>query len=187
MLIPLGILAAAAVQPPAGAYELIENISLTGDSGGVTFSNLSQYSGTYRHLQIRGLSRCTNNGSLAALMVRFNGDAGTNYSNHVLESINNVVYSGNGVSHNQIAHYIPGNTVTTGSFAPMVMDILDAYSTSKNTTTRAHSGFTAPGNWTILQFSSGAWYNTSALSSISILPNQSALLAGCSYSLYGVR
>jgi len=66
-----------------------------------------------------------------------------------------------------------------------VLDILDAYSTTKNKTIRSLSGMTGGAN--NLQLYSGLWNNTAAISSLNIFPGATNFVAGSRFSLYGIR
>jgi hypothetical protein len=79
-----------------------------------------------------------------------------------------------------------GNSGTASAFGGSILDILDAYNTNKNTTTRSLSGMTISG-YNRIVLGSGSWRNTAALTSISITDVFSSILAGSSFSLYGIR
>ncbi len=167
-------------------FHHLETVRLGGNAAFVEFTNLSRYA-DYQHFQIRGLARCTNSSTLAAMYFRLNGDSGANYSNHRLEGVNNSMGSNSEVSSTNLSSfYIPGNTAAGSSFSGFVADIIDPFEV-KNTTIKTLSGFTSPGNWTIVHLASGAWYSTAAVSSISVLPNQSQFLVGSRFSLYGIK
>ena len=167
-------------------FHHLETVRLGANTASIIFSNLSRYS-DYQHLQIRGLTRCTNASSLAGSVIRFNGDSTSSYASHSLEGVNQALASTNGANSSSIGFYIPGNSGNTGSFASFIVDILDPFDSTKNTTTRTSSGFTYPGNWFIVQLTSGLWNNTTPISSISFAPNQNELLSGSSFSLYGLK
>jgi len=83
--------------------------------------------------------------------------------------------------------------VTNTSLYPFVtvIDILDYQNTSKNKTIRGLSGQdgNASGtatNWRI-QLSSGAWYNSSAVTSITIFVPTWTLGQYSSFALYGIK
>jgi hypothetical protein len=80
----------------------------------------------------------------------------------------------------------PGNTATTGAFSGGVIDILDAYSTTKNKTMRIFCGHAVSGA-NAIELVSGAFYNTAALASTEIYALTGNLLAGSRFSLYGVK
>jgi hypothetical protein len=185
-LIPLGILSSAGGSGPLPAYELIDTNILGSNVGSVTFSSLGTYSSTYKHLQLRFAAKYTSpfaGGS--GMFVRFNGDSGSNYRWHRFYGSG----SGNPISDTSsstrldIAR-ISGAASNTYGYGVGVCDILDAYNSSKNTTTRTFSG-TFPDNFVFMQ--SGLWINTASITSIEILPADSQLATGSRFSLYGIK
>jgi hypothetical protein len=180
MLIPFGILSAAGI---GSDYELIESQILGSAAASVTFSGLGTYSSVYKHLQLRALARTTRAAATDGGFVRFNGDTGSNYASHVLYGDGSSVLSGASASQAQMAIVnTVGNTATANVFVPNVMDILDAYSSTKNKTVRALNGISA------IHLYSGLWMNTASLTSITLTtqigPNW---LAGSRFSLYGIK
>lgn len=191
MPIPIGVLAVAGagVAPSAaGAYEQLETTVLTGVNS-VTFSNLnSTYGSTYQHLQLRMVVQSTRGSSLDGIMVRFNGDTAANYSYHFLQGGNpsSVTSSAAANADKIFGGYIPGTTNST-SWSPSIMDILDAFETTKNKTTRSLTGQIDP-NWQLTTFCSGSWRNTAALTSITIFSDVGTNFSiGSRISLYGLR
>jgi hypothetical protein len=175
---------------PLGAYELIETVILGTATSSVTFSSLGTYSSTYKHLQIRAVGRTdlSASGDGDAIKMRFNNDSGANYSTHQLYGVNNTVnsaypsISGNSVFLNRFTD--SGSTANT--FGAFVCDLLDVYSATKNKTTRMLGGNPSNSNYIFLM--SGAWYNTSALTSIQLLPNVGTnFVSGSRFSLYGIK
>jgi hypothetical protein len=184
MLIPFGTLAASGAAP-AGAYELISTTVLGSTESSVTFSSLGDYASTYKHLQIRAVTRSS--GSVSeSVYFRFNGDTGSNYSWHGLNG------SGSGASSFGYPDFSlmglslqPGSNSPSNSFAFCTIDILDAYSTTKNKTARSLAGFTGANNF--IRLYSSSWRNTSALTSITILPEASSFATGSRFSIYGIK
>jgi hypothetical protein len=71
------------------------------------------------------------------------------------------------------------------SFGAGVIDILDFSSTTKNTTTRVLAG--NAGTTASVQFQSGLFNNTAAITSMTIFGNTGNLVAGTRFSLYGIK
>jgi hypothetical protein len=189
MLIPLGILASAG-GIPTGDYELIESTVLTSAQASVTFSNLGDYSSTYKHLQIRATARTTSGDNYVGLMVAVNGDTGSNYAEHFLYSNVNSVTSGAATSKVRMnLGWPPGTPINASAYAGAVIDLLDAYSTTKNKTFRALGGFagTTGGNNSFIALNSGAWFNTSSVTSLTLSLSGGNLVAGSRFSLYGIK
>jgi hypothetical protein len=178
MLIPLGFLAGSGAV--ASDYELIETQILGSSQASVVFSGLGTYSSTYKHLQVRMTSKATGS---ATIFGTFNGDNGANYVSHRL--------FGNGSSVTSDAHtsrnnFFGGNNEDgsiTSSFSAGVLDILDAFSTTKNKTTKSFSGVSTP----FVMLQSGAWLSTASITSITLAPNLNSFLTGSRFSLYGIR
>ena len=181
----LGVLQAqAAGQVAAGSFDLLETQVLTSSAASVTFSSLSTYAADYQHLQIRAVSRMSFSNAERSLVMRFNADTASSYNNHG--------YFGSGSSVS--SYYLPDTYISIGSFAAAnatanafgagVIDVLDAFETTKNTTVRSLAGTpTTPQ----ISLRSGLWRNTAALTSITLLDPTSNLVTGSRFSLYGIR
>jgi hypothetical protein len=182
---PLGILSAAgAGGVVAGDYELISSTILTGSLSSITFSSLGTYSSTYKHLQVRYLARDSRAVNANAAFFRFNADSGSNYSYHQLLGDGSSVSSNASTSQtNGLFGVHIGANLTANSFGGVVADILDPYSTSKNTTTRSLSA--AQGN--SIRLISSAWYNTASITSLEIISDSGNFVSGSRFSLYGIR
>jgi hypothetical protein len=182
-LFPLGILSAAGAGGAVGDYELIETQILGSSQASVTFSSLATYASTYKHLQFRTVTR-TNRAAVGDdLIVNFNADFGSNYSNHALYGLSGSVTSNAGT--NTTAMNIIGSAGGNNSniMNVAVIDILDAFSTTKNKTIR-----TLAGQSDIISLNSGSWRNTASLTSITFDARYgTALEAPSRFSLYGIR
>jgi hypothetical protein len=184
-LFPLGILSAAGAGGVQGDYELIETQILTGTEASITFSNLGNFSSTYKHLQIRHSAR--GNAAFGTLNVysRLNGDSGTNYAGHNLTGTGSSVVSGAQVSANYArSGMASGSTVAANVFGAGVIDLLDPYSTTKNKTFRTLSG---NNGGTRIDLHSGLWMNTASVTSWQLLLDDGSFIAGSRFSLYGIR
>jgi len=165
---------------PSGAYDSIATGVGTGSSGTITFSSIPQ---TYTHLQLRISTVNSQYGT-----VSFNGDTtSTNYRSHALV--------GTGLAASSVTYtnviYMPWDSADSNNPYSEVIDILDYQNTSKNKTIRGLSGQdgNASGtatNWRI-QLSSGAWYNSSAVTSITIFVPTWTLGQYSSFALYGIK
>lgn len=176
-LIPLGILASSL--PSGGnALTLISTQILSGTSASVTFSSI--VAGSYKHLQLRYVA----NGDAASYRarLRFNSDTGNNYATHLLWGDGSAVNSAAASSTNQMALSMGYNTANV--FQAGVVDILDAFNTSKNKTMRALGGVANSSKETSL--TSGVWLNTAAITDINIRPDSGNFIIGSRFSLYGV-
>ena len=180
MLIPLGILSAAgAGGGPVGDYELIQTQILGSNQASVTFSNLGDYSSTYKHLQFRIAHKNVNN--INWNIIRVNGDTtSSNYFSHELRGNGSTVasYFNNSTAH---LYYAIGGT----GWGSSVVDILDAYSTTKNKTFRTLTGTVGADG---VQLTSSAYGSTSAISSLVFsCASSDSFAAATRFSLYGIR
>jgi hypothetical protein len=190
MPITLGILAQSRQAAVASDFVLLETQVLGTATASVTFSGLSAYASTYKHLQIRTVARTAQTGQTRALSVRFNADTGTNYSWHFMGGDGSSVSSNAGATQNfMYAGQLSAASISSDIFAPSVIDILDAFNTSKAKTLRALGGDSTGTTPTRIRLFSGAWYNTNALSSITLLGEDlsSNFAINSRFSLYGVK
>jgi hypothetical protein len=182
--IPLGILASAGAAP-ANAFELIQSTLISTDTESVTFSNLG--STAYRHLQVRGVLRCSN--TTSALDIRFNGVVAANYVFHRLR--------GNGVNVQSAASQFNsrwslqsglGTSAATSNYATIIVDILD-FKTVKNPTIRIFYGQAnaTVSNWVALY--SGTYPSAEAINTLFFQPDGGTgnFAPGSRLSLYGIR
>jgi hypothetical protein len=172
-------------------FHHLETVRLGGAASSVTFSNLSRYA-DYQHLQIRFVARSTY-GSFPVFDtgMRFNSDSGTNYSWHQLLGLG----SGNPVSEasaNQTSMRCgvgAANSLGSSIFGASVVDILDAFNTTKFKSIRSLDGTMGSatnGNYIMLH--SGAWRNTAAISSITLIDQYGGnFTSGSRFSLYGIK
>jgi hypothetical protein len=188
MLIPFGVLSAAAFAP-FGDYELIATEILTANQASITFSNLGDYSSTYKHLEIRAVGRTNRSAVADFLNIRFNSDTGANYVNHNLFGTTSSVSSSNFLSETGLfAVRTTGATAPSSNFAGGTSQILDAFSSTKNKTVRSLSGHLIDASDGQVQFLSGLWQNTNSITSITAYPNIGTnLVLGTRISLYGIR
>ena len=191
----LGVLAAQAeAAAPAGvaAYDLLETEILTGSQASVTFDSLnSTYGADYQHLQIRMVARSDDSGSsnLRDLRIQVNADTGTNYSSHVLRGDGTSVESNAASSQDSINTALamfPRPSNPTTQYGAAIIDVLDAFETTKYTTIRMLGGAKPDGEDQIW-LGSGLWQNTNALTEIKIFANVGNLTGDSRFSLYGLR
>jgi hypothetical protein len=171
--------------PPA--YELIESAILPSAQSSITFNNLETYASTYKHLQLRGVAKDSfTGGAQGDFYLTFNG-AGANYRDHWLLGNGSTVIAGSFGYTSVIAQNdILSSTSGLGNmFSAWVIDILDPYSTTKNTTTRTLAGYSGQSSGRV-RLSSGAYFVTDPITSINLRSNTN-LVAGTRFSLYGIR
>tara|TARA_R110000796_G_scaffold171632_1_gene288683 strand:- start:1396 stop:1950 length:555 start_codon:yes stop_codon:yes gene_type:complete len=182
----LGILNSQAAGGGAvGDYNLLETTDLTSSASSVTFSGIDQ---NYKHLQIRMVTRSSQTGvDSDQIVLRYNATGGSNYSFHYLQG------NGSGVSSSGFSPDSSSNLTNTtaanaptGAFGASVFDILDFSSSVKNTTHRGLTGFIANTTKNI-KLSSGAFFQTAPVTSITIINQSFSFVAGSRFSLYGSK
>lgn len=192
MPIPLGVLAVAGAGGAAGggaAYELLETYTVgSGGQTSVTFSNLnSSYGSTYQHLQIRMVVRDGNANSSVRTELEFNGSA-TGYASHELEGGSGATPTSSNFTSGTFARMgrIIGGSGTANVFSALVVDILDPFETTKNTTIRSFGGSTS---YNRVYLASGFWNNTAAITSMKLQPEDGVgtWAQYSRFSLYGMR
>jgi hypothetical protein len=191
----LGIIASSfrSAAGPDGAYDALATITVP--SGGLATITFAGIPNTYKHLQIRMMA-LSNRATFGvdALLMRFNGDSGMNYSQHTLNGNGtSALASGQGTG-SISACYVDFAIGTTVSSYPgvAIIDVLDYANASKNKVMRGLGGTElngtiggAPGR---VNFASSAWFNTAAINSITMTPNTGTLFTQHSqFSLYGVK
>jgi hypothetical protein len=167
-----------------GSMDTIGVTTLNASTSSITFSSIPQ---TYSHLQIRLFANSTSNPDI---FYTFNGDTGNNYTRHYIYGAG----SGTGAAGSSLSQasgsvgYAPISS-NTNVFGSTVLDVLDYTNTNKNTTTRSLSGYVLDSSGFIVMYS-GVWLNTSAITSISIFPNQASASSFGQYTsaaLYGIK
>jgi len=172
-----------------GDFESIATVTVgSGGSASVLFDNLPT---GYQHLQIRGVARSEyNTTGTDDIAVRFNGDTGSNYVTHALYgtgSTAGATSTTGGTYMRPIRGALLRDAYTNGMMCGFVIDILDAFSTTKNKTVRGFGGSDRNGGGEIV-VGSGLWLSTAAISSITLIVD-----AGFDYdqhstfALFGVK
>ena len=187
----LGIFSAAGAgggPAPIPDYELISTTILGSTQSDLTFSNLGDWSSTYKHLQIRTAIRGGKSAGDVPLIMRINGVSTTSYWYRIMYGSNSTaaVFAG-GTPSNEIyfGNPVPGATSTANNFGVGVIDILDSYSTTKNKTVRGFFGAHPPAP--AVNLASGALFSTASVSSITLYPDSGGWVAGSRFSIYGVK
>lgn len=167
------------------AYESISTVTVGSAVSSISFTSIPS---TYKHLQIRAIGRSSRAQNSGYAVVRFNSDTGTNYSYHTLEGDGSTPYSGGSAS---VAYptliAFPGSLRGANIFGAAVLDVLDYQNTNKNKTLRVLDGYDSNGGG-FINFQSGAWYNTAAISSITITEfNGQNFEQYSQFALYGIK
>jgi hypothetical protein len=163
-------------------YESIATINGNGSTATITFSSIPS---TYTHLQVRVLARVAAGGE--DLTLRFNGDTGTNYTRHRLTGNGSTAAASGSTSTTGITTLGSAGMPTTANiYAVTIIDVLDYANTNKYKTARMLSGQDSNGSGGV-DFTSGVWMNTAAVTSLTIYANSSNFPTAASFALYGVK
>ena len=182
-LFPLGILSAAAGGVAFESdYELISTSLITTNTASIVF-DVSTFGSTYKHLQIRYAGRSTRADQDSVIDVKFNSTS-TSYRNHYLQG-NGSTASSSTATERWIFGIAAANA-SANIFGSGVIDILDPFSSSKNTTVRTLNGiYTGSYNRIFLQ--SLGWFDTATVTSITLADGFGSFVAGSRFSLYGIK
>jgi hypothetical protein len=179
----LGIMASSQLSA-VGDYESIATVTV--GAGGSATIDLTSIPSTYKHLQLRVIAKTSRTSDIIDGMgIRFNSDTGSNYSQHWVE--------GNGSTASAVGYASQGRgwigfsgASTANTFSANVVDILDYANTNKYKTIRTLYGIDANGSGRTGLVSS-LWLSTSAISSITILPDYNSYVQYSTFALYGIR
>ena len=166
-----------------GSYESIATASGTGSSGTISFTSIPA---TYKHLQVRLLSRSDSAG-LNQVYIQFNSDTAGNYSNHLLLGDGSSASSSNTVNAVRMSISLQGGSSTAANiYGASVIDVLDYADTNKYKTLRGLGGADANGSGYVW-YSSGNWRNTNAITSIQIIAENGNFTTASNFALYGIK
>lgn len=165
------------------SFESIATFSATGSETTFTFSSIPS---TYKHLQLRAIFQ-RNGGTQLDVGIRLNSDTGSNYSQHSLSADGSAVSASGAASSSYVSVGVGPGTSTSNTFGVAIIDIHDYASTTKNKTIRSFTGAdTNNAGISAVRLLSGAWFNTSAVNSLTIYPFGDAMNTGTVFSLYGI-
>jgi hypothetical protein len=171
------------------SYESIATFAVgAGGSASINFTSIPQ---TFKHLQVRYIARNTATAYVngGATYMQFNGDTTVNYSFHDIrgDGTSASAYSQPASGGNNVM-YVNGQTGSGSSntliYGVAIVDILDYTNTNKNKTIRVIGGQDTNGAG-IIDLDSGAWYSTSAVTSIQIINGTFA--QNSHFALYGIK
>lgn len=167
------------------SYESIATATGTGSSGTITFSSIPS---TFKHLQIRMLSRSTDAGvGRTTIEVRFNSDSGSNYAWHYLKGDGSAAEASGTASQTYI---LTGTTPDAGATANRmgvaIIDVLDYSSSTKNKTLRSITGEDQNGNGQV-RINSGLWMSTNAITAIEVKTSTGSWTTSSTFALYGIK
>jgi hypothetical protein len=183
----LGIMASQNYPRVTNAYESIATVTVgSGGSSSISFSSIPS---TFKHLQVRCVSKATAAGNGYSMIVAANSDTTVaNYRSHYIEGNGSSVAAGTYQSEGG-AYFVGGSTGAGTSsewFGATVFDVVDYQSTNKNKTFKALTAHDRNGAGNI-HFSSAVWLNTNAITSLTISLAGSNLAQNSKFALYGIK
>lgn len=182
----LGFIASSFAQN-TGAFDFIEKQTVVGSSTNIiTFSTLPI---TYRHLQIRTMTRNNRASTNGPNWLSFNGDTSTNYRAPYMYSNGDATSTGTGFSTSDpgIGITAAGNTASSYMFGVATVTIFD-YRGSTYKSVVSVGGFNNQDTGDHLSaINNGIWLNTAAITSISFSAFTNPLIAGSVFALYGIK
>ena len=174
---------------PSSEY-LITSTVLTQNEPSITF-DVSGLSAQFRHLVLCMTIRSTYaNYPVFDTGMRFNGDSAANYSFHQLLGLGSgSALSETGTNQTSMRCGVgAANSLGSSIFGASTVEILDAFSSTKNKTIRSLDGTmggATNGNYVMLH--SGSWRNTASITSITLIDQYGGnFVTGSRFSLYGV-
>jgi hypothetical protein len=177
----VGIIASSGGAAGGGAYESIASVNGTGSSDTITFSSIPS---GYTSLQLRFNAIGSGGGSIYRL--RFNGDSGTNYANHLIEGAGAAGIFPAGSAHAVSMFLQQGGG--SGTYPTVgIVDIHNYASTTQYKTARMVAGKDTNDTLGWVDLGSGLWRNTAAVTSISIIQLSYNFASTSTFSLYGIK
>jgi hypothetical protein len=171
------------------SYESIATV--TAGSGGASTVEFNSIPQTYKHLQIRVSSKDVRSGAFANnLLMQVNGVTGSSYTYHSIISSGSGGVTTDGGGNNSSTDYIyePAGTSSAVIWGASIWDILDYSATNKNKTITVMGGYAHNSPIGRLNWSSSAFINTAAISSIKFLNSSNANWNQYStFALYGIK
>ena len=177
------------------SFESIATATGTGSNSTLTLSSIPQ---TYKHLQIRYISRDTSAiTNPAGIWIDLNNDTAANYTQHYLiGNGSSASAAGNSAASTggspQLSRATACGGMSANIFAAGIIDIHDYSSTTKNKTIRAISGVDAnaevAGYRPTPRLASGQWRSTNAITSITFSTAfGTAITEKSHFALYGIK
>lgn len=166
--------------------DILQEIVLEESASSVTFSGLDAYASTYQHLQIRSSARTDRASTTDDVTITINSITNS-YAYHTLFGNGSSIISGEdspNKAYMRIFLGAAGSTATANAFGAFVMDILDPFSSLKNTTVRSLAGTST----TAISLNSGMVNNTAAVDSMTLSQLfGSNFVSGSRFTLIGVK
>jgi hypothetical protein len=162
----------------------IQTVDLASAQKVIQFNSIPQdYSDLY--VVISGRSDRTSD-ARDELFLRFNGDAGSNYSSRALRGSGSAADTLTGASTSITRINLPSATTTSSTFGNGLFYISN-YASSAPKTISVDNVMENNATFSFQEIVAGLWNNTSPITRLSVEPEVGNFAAGSSVSLYGVR
>jgi hypothetical protein len=193
--ITAGLFATGAPPVSPTSYESIATVTLGSAQSSIEFTSIPS---TFKHLQVRGIARSSRTGvNFDDVTMTLNSDTGSNYSRHRLfgnpaSPSSTVLAEGSANNSQWQAGVISSADAASNIFGTLIVDILDYTNTNKYKTLRILSGVDTNGAVSgyagFVALASSAWLNTSAVTTVKLLPfNGPNFTQYSSFALYGIK
>ena len=159
---------------PTPTYLALATTTLSSSASSVTFSSIS---GSYRDLVL--VANGTTAASNGYVVLQFNGDTGSNYSNVFMTGFGSSTTESIASTDAYIKRALMGNNQSN-----IIWQLLDYGATDKHKTVLSRSGSNGSTN---VAAAFGRWANTAAVTSIAISSEFSTFSSGSTFSLYGIE
>ena len=186
----LGVLASAITgNLVTNSYESIATVTVGGTNQ--TSIEFTSIPATFKHLQIRSISRDSRAATLNTLSLQVNGDTGNNYTYHTIIASDSGVDSDGSASLTNSTDYLvnTGANEAASIFAASILDILDYTDTNKYKTIKMAGGVESNSSISRLNFTSSLWVNSNAITSLKFIMSGSGVgfTQYTQFALYGIK
>ncbi len=164
-----------------GAYDLISTTLISSDTGAIIFSDIPQ---TYKHLQLRVVSKSRDSAVSASMRIRFNDIATGSYRMHTLKGDGLTVSSSNVALAQQFAFRTAGDNAD--GFGVSIMDIANYADSVNYKTVRTMTTVPDSTDGREISLNSGLFLITAPVTSI-LFDALNDFIAGSRFSLYGIK
>lgn len=176
-----------------GSFDSIATVTASANQSLITFTGIPA---TYRHLQLRGLSRAhqSNPNDGSGIYMRFNNDTGSNFWYQRFYCVRGVSNNNGGSDSSANTSYADCGIATSASqaadiFGGAIVDVLDYAIAGKKRSANTFGGFGLPTNASnqYTHFGQLSWNDTAAVTRIDIVMGTGSWAAGSTWALYGVK
>jgi hypothetical protein len=175
------------------AFDSIATVTASANQSLITFTGIPA---TYRHLQLRGLSRGhqSNPNDGSGIYMRFNSDTGGNFGYQRFYCVRGIS-NNNGASDSGANQSFADCGIATSAsqtadiFGGAIVDVLDYAIAGKKRSANSFGGFALNSNASnqYTHFSQLSWNDTAAVTRIDIVMGVGSFAANSTWALYGVK